>query len=68
VQNADITVVAERPRIGPHRAEIRATLVSSASKARRTKEWAGSAGRRAWPAWPSRCSRPRASRSTVGPA
>jgi len=29
VQNADITVVAERPRIGPHRAEIRATLASA---------------------------------------
>jgi 2-C-methyl-D-erythritol 2,4-cyclodiphosphate synthase len=29
VQNADITVVAERPRIGPYRGEIRATLASA---------------------------------------
>ena len=29
VQNADITVVAERPRIGPHRGEICAALASA---------------------------------------
>jgi 2-C-methyl-D-erythritol 2,4-cyclodiphosphate synthase len=29
VQNADITVVAERPRIGPHRVEICAALASA---------------------------------------
>jgi 2-C-methyl-D-erythritol 2,4-cyclodiphosphate synthase len=29
VQNADITVVAERPRIGPYRGEMRATLASA---------------------------------------
>ena len=29
VQNADVTVVAERPRIGPHRAAMRATLAAA---------------------------------------
>src|SRR5690349_25131125 len=29
VQNVDITVVAEQPRIGPYRDEIRATLASA---------------------------------------
>jgi len=29
VQNADVTVVAERPRIGPYRGEIRATLAAA---------------------------------------
>ncbi len=29
VQNADITVVAERPKIGPYRADMRATLASA---------------------------------------
>lgn len=29
VHNADVTVVAERPRIGPHRAAIRAALASA---------------------------------------
>jgi 2-C-methyl-D-erythritol 2,4-cyclodiphosphate synthase len=29
VQNADISVIAERPRIGPHRLEIRTTLATA---------------------------------------
>src|SRR6267378_2718980 len=61
VGQVDVTVIAEVPRLAPHRTEIRARLATALGidsqsvsvKGSRTKEWVGSGAKKASPASPS---------------